>query len=72
MSKMWTIISVDRESGATKNRMMITGFDTHVAEGEFKKEYPNEDMLALISGNAHVSVYDVPNHNDPSNTKPES
>ena len=72
MSKMWTVISVDRKSGTTKNRMMITGFDTYAAEDKFKEDYPNEDMLALISGNAHVSVYDAPNNGDSSNTKPES
>ena len=72
MSKMWTVVSVDRESGTTKNRMIITGFDTYVAEDKFREDYPNEDMLALISGKADLRVYDTPNYNDVCPAKPES
>jgi len=60
MSKLWTVISIDRESGTTKNHMIMTGFDTHVAESKFREDYPNEDLLALISGKSDLKVYDSP------------
>jgi len=70
MSKLWTVISVDRESGSTKNHTITTGFDVHVAESKFREDYPDEDMLALISGMSDVRVYDGLGHNrDPEATR---
>ena len=60
MSKLWTVVSIDRASGTTKNHMIMTGFDTHVAESKFRKDYPNEDLLALISGKSDLKIYDHP------------
>jgi hypothetical protein len=60
VSKIWTVISVDRISGTTRNHIMVSGFDTTEARGMFSTKYPREDMLALISGHLDVQVYNVP------------
>ena len=62
MSRPWTAISYNWSAGRTMKIVFHGPHDPKVAKDDFEKQYPKEDLVALIPGShEHTTTYPLTN-----------
>lgn len=57
---IWTAISYNWSAGMTSFNVFYGQYSHHEAAAKFKKEFPGENLLALITGDHRSSTYTYP------------